>query len=169
MYNDSSPTTVDQGVILDSVYFYSLDQHHKGLVLTPACDFAQHKAELVQICALLPANFLVSTLRETVWSKQNRNNVKGQIKNMIKQKFPRYHWLASLPGIIPTLVADFQNIASIPFIEIENTELKAELMSPYREQIPARYAAYMGRVGTPDFDHGDIDEWAESIVEELGL
>lgn len=169
MYKDSSPAGIDQGVIIDSVYFYGLDQNHKGFVLTPACDFAQNKAELVQICALLPAPLLIGNLRTTIWSRQNLSNVRGNIKNIIKQKIPRYHWLSPPSEISTALVADFQIITSIPFVELENLPLLAELNSPFREQIPARYSAYMGRVGTPDFNRNTIDGWTDSIVSELNL
>ena len=90
----------------------------KGLFLPLPCDFAQNKAELVQICALLPASFIVSQL----WSRKSIPNIKGNIKNLTKQKFPRYHWFSPFPGKFPALVADFQIIASISFKEIEHLE-----------------------------------------------
>jgi hypothetical protein len=36
-----------------------------------------------------------------------------------------------------------------------------QLASPYREQVPARYVAYMERIGTPDHDPQDIARWID--------
>jgi hypothetical protein len=181
LYNDAAPAKVGQGTIVREVYFYAVDETLPGLSLTPVCDIEQVKAELIQFCALFDAWELVTELVKTEWnlgltdatgalvagplSNTKKNAFHGHVRQLIAQRIPRYHWLAPLPGTTPPLIADFQVLASVVPAELEQAELVAELRSPYREQTAARYSAYMGRVGTPDFTQEQIDGWlAQSLM-----
>lgn len=171
MYTETVPTKIDQSTILRNVYFYGIDELCIGLVLTPTCDFAQNKVELVQVCALIPAWDFIREMLQTDWKNFNSDkkikDIQGKVKELIRLRFPRYHWFAPLPNTTIPLIGDFQNVTSLPFLELEKLEIIAELISPYREQVPARYAAYMGRVGTPDFSDNNIQEWLEASVKTL--
>ncbi len=173
MYKDSKPTAIDQCVILRDVYFYGIDESCFGLVLTPTCDFAQNKAEFIQLCALFPAWEFVTSLLHNEWSKFNvpskKAEVKSKIKDIIKQKLPRYHWFSPLQSLLPPFIGDFQITTSLTLKDLESQEMIAELESPYREQVPSRYSAYMGRVGTPDFSESDIQTWLDKGVDEIFL
>lgn len=185
MYRDSFQAHLDQCVILRDIYFYSLDATRLGLVLTPACDIAQSKAVYVQVCALFPAWEFISSLLRNDWSNigaldgkgnlrplaelsnSKKSDLLGKIKQLVGQRFPRYHWFAPFPGDSEPLVGDFQNVTSLPVAEVAKLEVVAELLSPYREQVPARYAAYMGRVGTPDFEDTSIQQWIQSGMKQI--
>jgi len=184
VFTDVLPDKIDQGVILDSVYFYALDETHLGLVLTPTCDFEHNKAELAQICAIFDAWQIVADLVRTDWAKMglvdaSGNLIKGplsrtkrteftsQLLYIIGQRFPRFHWLAPFANTSRPLIVDFQVITSLPAGELADVQLLAALRSPFREQVAARYAAYMGRVGTPDFSKDETQDWIERGIEEL--
>lgn len=173
----TSAKDLDQSVVLEGVYFHALDELEHGIVLTPACDFAQQKVELALVCALVDAWELVAALFEHDWrnvgltredgslismdelGSTKRKKFENQVNQLMNQRFPRYHWLSPLPGTTSPLVADFQTLASVPVRELSDLTRVAAIESPYREEIPARYAAYVGRVGTPDISDDDRQSW----------
>ena len=163
MYESSAPTELDQSVIIDQVYFYALDEERPGVVLNPACDFAQDKAEFVMMCALHNAWDLIRGLLASDWKKiKNQKEAANQIKLMIRQRFPRYHWLPPLPGANPPLVADFQTLSTLHLAEVSELPKRAALRSPFREQLPTRFASYMNRIGVPDPAESDVNRWIDS-------
>lgn len=165
-----APPRIDQSVILESVYFYALDDHFRAVVLTPACDLEQGKAELITVAALVNAWDLVAELLATDWVKQglteesgrlvdrsrlssgNQKWLAGQLRRMMKQQFPRYHWISPQTDSDAPFVVDFQIVGCLAMEEVEPITRLGVLVSPYREQLPSRYAAYMGRIGTPDLE-----------------
>ncbi len=183
MYVDPAPAVLDQGTIVERAYFYAADEERPALVLTPTCDFEQAKAEFVQLCALIDSWELVAALLATDWKKMGLvddagarvktpgkgklDELRNNIKQLINQRFPRYHWLAPLPGAKRPLVADFQILTTLTLEDLAHTKILAGLSGPFREQAAARYAAYMGRVGTPDFLGEHVADWIESGVDEL--
>ena len=169
---------------MDGLYFYATDETNLGLVLTPACDFEQRKVELVQLCLLRDAFQTIEALIRWDWKGMGLVNAEGNLipgplgktkekdlssslRQLIHQRFPRYHWLPPLQGSQRPIIADFQVVASLHHEELESTNIVAALESPFREAVPARYAAYMGRVGTPDYSQADIDSWVGGAVAEL--
>lgn len=171
MYTIDAPSTLDQGVVLRDVYFYADDEKLFGLVLTPRCDIEQSKADFVQLCALYPMYQFIQAMLNSTWSKLNDPtkvaDLRGQIRNLAKQRIPRYHWFDPLPGTQVPLIADFQHIASLLLHDLGDIELVAELASPFREQVPTRYAAYMGRVGVPDSPEADRERWVEVVITSI--
>lgn len=162
MYATQPAPTVDQSVLVKNVYFYSTDDKRNRVVLTPTCDFAQGKVEYVQICALVEASVFIKNLRKTDWQRSNGKDLQNKIKDLAKQKYPRYHWLNPPPNLTEPFIVDFQNIATLPIAEVEQLEIIAYLASPFREQLPARYSAYMSRIGTPDQSENDLIRWGTS-------
>lgn len=184
MYTAAPPTEVDQGTLVDDVYFYALDESHRGIVLTPTCDIELNKAELIQLVAVLDAWEVVGTLLESDWSKAGLLDAQGQllkrplsagkrnifaseVGKIIRQQYPRYHWLAPLSDGANPLIVDFQVLTSILADELPATKILAGLRSPFREQLADRYAAYMGRVGTPNFSDAEIALWIDSGIENI--
>jgi hypothetical protein len=177
-------TEIDQYVILGDVYFHGIDESHPGLILTPNCDFAQEKCDLVHACALRDAWYVIEQFIRGEWSEiklvgsdgqlipsplpsGKRKALAASIKQLIKQRLPRYHWLVPLPGTTVPQVLDFQVVGSVDLLEIQGATILAQLASPYGEQISARYASYMGRIGTDDFADAEIDGWISTAISTL--
>lgn len=185
MYASSAPLRVDQGAIVEGVYFYAIDEVFHGVVLTPTCDIAQNKAELLVLCAAINAWDLVSDLIKTDWkndglvsdtgeliaaadlSQGKRKTLRDKIQRLMRQQFPRYHWLAPIADGKDPLIADFQILACVAPEEIDSARIVASLESPFREQVPTRYAAYVGRIGTPDIPPSVQDEWVDAGLQRL--
>ena len=182
MYAASPSGSIDQGVILRDCYIYALDAHQHGLILTPRCDFAQRKADSVHIAGVLDAHEVIREFITHEWkdigladadgnpmsssplSNTKRTALTKKLFELMKQKYPRYHWLAPLPDSATPLVVDFQLITSCPMVELETYQIAAELVSPFRETISARYAAYMGRIGTPDLHSEEMNALAALAI-----
>jgi hypothetical protein len=53
---------------------------------------------------------------------------------------------------MPNLVVDFQQLRSVPCIELSKFDAIASIDSPFAEAILARFSRFFGRLGTPDID-----------------
>ena len=187
MYLAAVPPELGQSTIVDHVPFDTLGEEFRGIVLTPVCDFEQNKVELVQFAAIFDAAELLRGLVEDQLQRdelvdvagnfrldrlnaQARADVRAQVKNKLqgiaKRKLPRYHWLQELPGGKP-MVIDFQTTTALRVAQAEALPILAGLRSPYREEVASRYAAYMGRTGTPDFTEAQLEAWLDATVGEI--
>jgi hypothetical protein len=184
VYLESSSGRIDQAVIVEPFYFYALDEDLPALILTPTCDFAQQKCEYVQACAIVDAWEVVKGLLGTSWSKSGlvadgkllagplpknkRGDLTDKLTKLAAQQFPRYHWLAPLPGTQSPRIADFQLVQSVSLAEVESIcAVVAELRSPFREEATARYSTYMARVGTDGHPPDELKAWIDAGLAAL--
>jgi hypothetical protein len=166
------------------VYFDAIDEPRNGLILTPRCDIAQDRVEFLHVCPLLDAWEIVGEFISKEWtgakllaedgsrlpgplSKTKRDNFANSLKLVITQRLPRYHWLEPLPGSTIPQILDFQILLSILLDEVKDKPVVAELAGPFAEEVSARYAAFMGRVGTPDYSSTQIDQWTDEACAAL--
>jgi hypothetical protein len=145
----------DQGDFVEGVYFSALDKPMLGVLLTPACDIELGKVSLWTFVALFEDVEVAAALK-------NEN-----IENLVRQKLPRYQWFPPLDGVLPAMVADFANVSSIPVAEAKKKRRVASLNSSWREQIPARFVAFMGRVGTEDLSEKELKAHIDRLKETL--
>ncbi|MBI5699444.1 hypothetical protein HZC35_03930 [Candidatus Saganbacteria bacterium] len=162
---------IDQSDIFKNIYFHSIDNTQEAILITPICDMYQGKADYLIFCGVFLFNEIIMKFIEKCWkeeippiftSKKRYEELSGSQKKNVSKRiaelrsnfhFPRYHWLDPFPGEEESHIIDFQCLASInidEFAESDHYERLFSINSPYREQIPARYSAYMSRVGTPD-------------------
>jgi hypothetical protein len=184
VYVTPPAAAIDQGVILQEAYFWADDESYPAFVLTPTCDFHQaNKCDYVLVCAAhrddslkeLLTGVLGNSLKKQDGSPftppltdAQRKPIAGRIKSELMQlRAPRYHFLPPIPGTASPILLDFQLVQSAMLPELANVPIIAQLASPFREQIPARYAAYMGRVGTEDFTNAEMTTWADAIIDML--
>ncbi len=165
----------DQGDIVDGVYFAAFDKSMPAVLVTPACDIEQEKVDLWTFVALFPD---VDVARATVskelasWragggsvSTKQRTSLANTVRGLITQRLPRYHWLPVTIGASAGHVADFSCVTALPVAEVkERTARLVTLRSSWREQLPARYAAYMARVGTQDFKEEAVVAQIDRLV-----
>lgn len=128
------------------------------VVLTPACDLVQGKAEHVLLAKCLD---LRSQPEYKNWREQASGTTRDKLLRLLKNnrepgQKERFHFL---PGAmtIPGLVVDFQQLVTVPFAEIGGRFARlASLDSPFAEALLARFGLYFGRLGTPDLDFDQI-------------
>lgn len=166
----------NQGDVVESVYFAAFDKSMPGVLVTPACDVEQEKVDLWTLVALFPdaevARAIVAkTLAE--WkvgagnppTNKQRQALAKDLRALVTQRLPRYHWIPVRIGESPAHVADFSAVTALPVAEVKGKAARvATLQSSWREQLPARYAAFMARVGTVDFKEDALSAEIERLV-----
>jgi len=139
------------------------------VVLNPACDFVQNKAEKVLLaeCDLLSAmqeHIAVANHRLTSDEKVSKTATSAlrsllcdnrQIKGIQAERYK------FLPGtsFLPNLIIDYQKLSQVPVGEIhpENGFMRiATLDTPFAEAMQSRYIRYYGRIGTPDLEWDNL-------------
>lgn len=131
------------------------------IVATPACDFAQGKAERV---LLIGATNLSDHTRFADWSKKKwiprgedkgsnseRNHYNKLCDLLRNSAGDRYYFL---PGtfFLPDLVADMQRLQQVETHDLDSMKHICSLDSSYREEFILRLSKYYGRIGTPDLE-----------------
>lgn len=132
------------------------------VVLNPACDFAQQKAEQVLLaqCTGLDKTEEYSEVVKAKESGQQvsatkrkellcllRDNRQGKGVQAERYKFlPRTIFL-------PNLVIDYQSLTQVPLKVIKEEFVRvATLDGPFAEAVQSRFVRYYGRIGTPDLE-----------------
>ncbi|MEE5067352.1 hypothetical protein V2J97_25275 [Pseudomonas alliivorans] len=165
------------GVVLGDIYFSEEDKSFY-LVINPACDFEQGKADTVLLvrCKLLSDFPEFSQLEKILADgksigsgkrkelialvSDNRKSVGGQPE--------RYKYL---PGtsFLPHLVADFQILKHYghgAFLLSAVMRKVATLDSPFAEGVQAKFSRYYGRFGMPDLNSELV---AANIIDSIGV
>ena len=132
----------------------------KYVVITPACNISQDKAELFQFVRLLEFEQLPD-----IQSKGRSGGRKDNLKSYIENKKERFHFL---PGYddLPDSVIDFQDITTARESELpQNCKGVCTIASPFFKDIVNRFSSYYARQGSPDFT--DTDALGEQLNERL--
>ncbi|MBP0598989.1 hypothetical protein J8I26_12780 [Herbaspirillum sp. LeCh32-8] len=156
----------------NTLTFCDLVQHQSNgnekffIVLNPACDFAQDKAEKALLAECFPLSdatehqeFVGNKLAEK--EKALRANLRSLLADRRQGKGIQPDRYKFLPGtsFLPDLVIDFQNLRQISVTEIHGDvhyKRVATLDSPFAESIQSRFVRYYGRVGTPDLEFDSL-------------
>ena len=166
MYEEETPTTLQQGCIVKSLFFYATGEDHVAVALSPACDFAQEKAEHALFVRLVPFDEFILRALAGSWSDvrpqdegaspttKQRKKLDGYMKKLMGGQWMRYHWFDCIGDEGPW-VADFQVVSCVPQEQFGELELLAAMKPKFMEQLPARWAAYAGRIGVPDRPESD--------------
>jgi CheY-like chemotaxis protein len=135
------------------------------VVLNPACDFFQCKAEqaLLAECELLENTpEVVAIANHRLQSDDNPSNtVQKALRALMSDnrqgkgvQSERYKFL---PGtsFLPNLVVDYQKLIQVPVSKLDKTSGYSRLTTldtPFAEAVQSRYTRYYGRIGTPDLE-----------------
>lgn len=171
MYEADPPARLQQGCLVQDLYFDATGEEQDAVTLSPACDFENAKAQFATfICLRSFSDFLPAALQGW-WkdaqlpepgaapSKSKMKALRGHLKKLVNGQYPRYHWFDAVGDVGPW-VADFQLVSCVPQEDFEELKLIAKLSSKYMEQLPSRWVAYAGRIGVPDRP----DEHFEAVV-----
>lgn len=124
---------------------------HKGywVVVTPACDFVQKKADWVTLAYCEP---LENQKECTTWrasaSKENAGKLRALLKNNTAERF---HYLPGVLGI-PHLIVCFHRLITIAHDDLEKLDHIASLDPQFSAVLQSRFARQLGRIGAPDID-----------------
>lgn len=143
------------------------------MVLTPACDFEQGKAENVLLARVIPLTehelyktwqekarefYALEEEKQTKKNRQALSNASGAVKNLVKNnKGNRFRFL---PGtfFLQDCIVDFQELLNLPRSSADQYEVVCSLDNPYREEVLQLFSSYYGRIGTPDYEFDSIWE-----------
>jgi hypothetical protein len=175
MYLDVAPTRLQQGCLVEAVYFDAVRFELPAVVLSPACDFAQEKAEYATCIALLPFVEMLPRLAAGSWkdffpehgrapSANQKKKFRKKLEELVGGQMARYHWFDRVPDGRGPWIADFQLVTAVERSEFGDLNIIAGLTSQFMEQLPSRWVSYAGRIGTPDRTQDDLD----AIAEEWG-
>ncbi|NQT71999.1 MAG: hypothetical protein HQ553_04420 [Chloroflexi bacterium] len=173
---------IDLGDVIVDIYFAANDERVNAVVITPACDLVQKKADYIKfvatvpyqdiICKLLTDNSRIDTSdfeSVDVLSRTKYNSaVKALKSNINGDLLPRYYLIPAYPDDLPESFLDFQKVFTIPIEEVYrqySNNRAAKIASPWREQIVTRYNGYSVRVGAPDYTEYDLRE----LLHKAGL
>lgn len=137
------------------------------MVLTPACDFEQDKAQNVLMAQVTP---LVEHELYKAWRLKAQklddipeaqhtkeiNVARGNVKSLVKNRMGgRFRFL---PGtfFLPDCIVDFQQLLNLPITDAVQYEIVCSLDNPYREEVLQLFSSYYGRIGTPDYEFNPI-------------
>ncbi len=144
-----------------------------GIALSNTCDLAHDKADFVILAALKPAKGVVQA------SNEFQNKIEGAQGNTLKKRawdslvnlledivcnesVRRYYFLDARQALgIDPLVADFQQLISVPIEMAREKPQRAALASPDREKLVVHFAAYSSRIGVR---RGDASELTTLLI-----
>ena len=121
------------------------------IVLTPACDIAQSKAQCILLAEIL---FPKSMIEKNVPGTGVSNNRKGRLKEFIKNKDHSFHFLPPSFDFNGGFI-HFASISSISPQELLDsfTETKIQVSPFFIKDIISRFSSFYARQGQPDLNH----------------
>jgi len=178
IYEEHFDQNPDQSAIYEKVHFIPLKEDSPAIVLTPVCDIGTKGADCLTVARIIPIKpvfefFLYkSGLTEeeimgiSVIKGDTKRNLHSTFQDQyLKNRTARYHFLPGLKGVIDNSFVSFEMIQTIHYDELKKIKKIAVLKSPWRESVPARYAAYCLRIGTPDYSAS----FFESVLGEISF
>ncbi|PKH03569.1 hypothetical protein CXF72_05595 [Psychromonas sp. MB-3u-54] len=127
------------------------------VVLTPACDISNHKAEFIQIVKIRGINTMqeVQEFLNLVdpLSKSKKNMLKNKIQTFVRNKSSRFHYLPKFGPIEQESIVDFQNVQSVPCKSFEDYyEFKGNVSGTFYKDLVNRFSSNYSRQGSPDYN-----------------
>lgn len=126
-----------------------------SVILTPACDLAQRKAEFVLIAEAEPLE--LNDLYKDWKEKLSKGKWKELERNVLRATRGRYYYLPAF-RMIPDLVVDLEKIRAVSVGELSKMEHVASLVSPFSEALLIQHSQFRGRIGVPDLDVDAVRE-----------
>lgn len=135
------------------------------IILTPACDIVQGRADFVLLARCLP---LADQEEYQAWAQADEPTQKiskrltGLLCNNRVGERERYRYLPSAFQV-PDLIIDFQQLETVASTTLSEFMRIAALDAPFAQAMLAQFVRYFGRIGTPDLD---IDGIMERLLAE---
>ena len=141
-------------------------KNQRYLVLTPACDLENDKAEHILFCRIVDINSIYPDVHNL--TRMSGNDKKNKFKRHLDNTVPRFHFIPKTNTIAPGFV-DFQQKKTLSHAKVEKHINKGDLVCDAKvsvhffKDIVSRYSTYYARQGSPDFD---AEKLYESIMSQ---
>lgn len=174
VYKVDAEPYVEQSAIYQDVPFVAQERFKSlGIVLSAQCDIERFTDNSYLLVARIQpiagafglwleeekgyteAEILGDTPVDPV-KKKRRRVCEKFAKTYLRNKVVKYYFLPELLGVVDASFVCCEITQCIQVKEIEKLKKVCVLRSPFREAVPAHYAAYIGRVGTPVFKKDDL-------------
>ena len=131
-------------------------QDQYWVLLTPSCDLVKGR-EKAKWVLMAPCVLLTEEQEYQDWHDNPSNTKKKKLKSLLGNNRSNGHQperFYFLPGALdlPEMVVDFQQVVTLPRVQLESWDQVASLDSPFAEALLTRFTRYFGRLGTPDLD-----------------
>jgi hypothetical protein len=177
LYADSFDDSIEQSAIYNQVFFECVGQNLPAIVLTPRCDILHPRGELLlTVSGVFPASIVFEEFLRKKGLREDqiagleptpKSNYRGFPKEFkdyyLKNRTLEFHFLPAYKDKLPHSFVDFRVVKTLLSQELDDKNKIAVLISPWRESVPARYAAYSLRVGVADF----ATEFLEAVIGEI--
>jgi hypothetical protein len=179
VYMSDGHGAVEQSAIYKDVSFHCLGETSLGIVLTAQCDIARAKPASYLLLARLTSverMFSYWAIEEKRLSEEEvdgsaaiatgklrKNLIREFVSKYMENKTFQYYYLPALPGKIPASLICCDVTVCVAVKSLQSQDKLCVLRSPFREAVPAYYAAYIGRVGTPQHQPDSLTSVVESI------
>lgn len=124
------------------------------VVLTPACDFAQKKVQLVLLARAYPLEEFELYI---AYRAKDSGSTRGKLRSALSGSTERYVFLPAFVDVT-NLVVDFQHVETVTIEHATRLQHIADLTSPFGEALLNNHARYRGRIGTPDIPKAILDQ-----------
>jgi CheY-like chemotaxis protein len=141
---------------------HDLTSDNWWVVLTPACDLEQAKAELVLLAEAIPLASHPKYLRWIEAKQQGSGKDKWSelSKDVLTSTRGRYYYLPAFRDL-PDLVVDLEKVRTLTSEELGSMTAVASLVSPFSEALLVQNSHFRGRIGVPDIDSDVIRQRLE--------
>ncbi len=127
------------------------------IVLTPACDISNSKADYIQIVKVGAIN-IIQEVQEIInldkpLSKSKQSKLENKIKDLVRNKSSRFHYLPKFGPILQESIVDFQHVQSVLCEKFsDNYEFQGNISSTFYKDLVNRFSSNYSRQGSPDYD-----------------
>ncbi len=167
-----STERVDQGDVFQDIYFPAVDGKVSAIVITPTCDLGQTKADFIKFVSVVSLNQIIQIIAQHkgiddsffksgtyLSQRKTKDLLEAFTQNIRGDIFPRYYFLDEYADVFPASFADLQQIFVIParLLNAEYLDNRiARLVSPWSQEIVARYSGYSMRVGVDAYPEAEL-------------
>ena len=170
---------VEQSAIYSNIYFRCLNMRWPGIVLTSQCDIEDaERGTFVLLALITSVEFLfhiyldlsgytdkeITGIEPIASGKKKRKEILNNFKSSYLEGKAKGYYYLPLPieGLEHSCI-HFDTTQCLSLGRLESQKKECVLRSPFREAIPAKFAAYIGRIGTARFE----DDYFSDIMDGI--
>ena len=127
------------------------------IVLTPACDISNDKAEFIQIVKISTISN-IKDVQDIIkldkpLSKSKKSKLENKIKDLVRNKSSRFHYLPKFGPILQESIVDFQHVQSVLCESFNDKyEFQGNISGTFYKDLVNRFSNNYSRQGSPDYD-----------------